>query len=204
MNPRIHEFFEYASKRWPVWVGVGGALFGLTFIFFLVAGLMTPDLVPANGDAKIVIKGISGQGEHEGKTSWLFAADKAEFSTDGAVQTYHNATATYYFRGRPMYRVVAGEITVDTRSLNYSADRGVRVWSLGLPEKQHFYTESLVWNNGTQMLNCPGDTDLLYQGVQTKTNHLTANLVTGMITTGQSIAKVGQPSTTRPSTSRSP
>jgi hypothetical protein len=101
-----------------------------------------------------------------------------------------------------MYRIVAGEITVDSRSLNYSADGGVHVWSVGLPEKQHFITQSLVWNNSTQMLNCPGDTDVLYQGIQTRTDHLTANLVTGTITTGQSIAKVPGPSTARPSTNR--
>jgi len=202
MSLSMHAFLEYAAKRWSLWLGTVGAVVGVSIVVLLIAGLMTPDLVPATTDAKIVINGISGQGEHDGKTSWLFGADTAEFSTDGAVQTYHNATATYYLRGRPMYRIIAGEITVDTRSLNYSADKGVRVWSVGLPQPQHFYTQSLVWNNGTQMLNCPGDTDVLYQGIQTKTNHMTANLVTGMITTGQSISKVGQPLPARPSTNR--
>jgi len=180
-------------KRWPLIAGIGGALFGLTIVFLLIAGLMTPDLVPATGGSKIVVTNIGGQGLREGKTSWRFHADRAEFSADGAVQTYHNATATYFLRSRPMYKILAGEVTVDTRSLNYSADGGVHVWSVGLPDKQHFITQSLVWNNSTQMLNCPGDTDVMYQGVETRTDHLTANLVTGMITTGQSIAKVGQP-----------
>ncbi|HME80558.1 MAG TPA: hypothetical protein VKF82_00630 [Candidatus Eremiobacteraceae bacterium] len=201
----IHFFYaliEAAYRRWPLWAGIAGAAFALTIVGFLVAGLMTPDLVPATGTSKIVINRIAGQGLREGKTSWHFAAERAEFSVDGTVQTYHNATATYYLRGHPMYKITAGEVTVDTRSLNYSADQGVHVWSIGLPENQHFITQALVWNNSTQILNCPGDTDVLYQGVETRTNRLSANLVTGMISTGQSIAKVGPPSPAPTSASR--
>jgi hypothetical protein len=198
----IYGFLEAAQRRWALWFGIAAGAFALTIVGFVVAGLMTPDLVPATSNSKIVINRISGQGLREGKTSWHFAAERAEFSVDGTVQTYHNATATYFLRGRPMYRIRAGEVTVDTRSLNYSADQGVHVWSIGLPENQHFITEALVWNNSTQILNCPGDTDVLYQGVETRTNRLSANLVTGMISTGQSIAKVGAPSPAQTSASR--
>lgn len=191
-----------ARQRWQLVAAVAGAVFGAAIASLIVAGLMTPDLVPATRNAKIVVTGISGQGLREGHTSWLFASSRSDFSVDGALQTYHNTTATYYLRGKPTYRVVAGEVTLDTRSMNYSADKGVRVWSIGLPEKQHFISQTLIWNNATQTLICPGDTDLLYHGVAIHTNHLAANLITGTVTTGQSIANVGQSSPTRPSTNR--
>jgi hypothetical protein len=191
-----------ALRHWPLLTGIAGALFGLTVVGLLIAGLMTPDLVPATSNGKIVVTGISGQGLREGKTSWRFAAIRSEFSLDGSVQTFHNATATYYLRGKPTYRIAAGEVTVDTRSMNYSADQGIHVWSIGLPEKQHFRSQTLVWNNSTQILTCPGDTDLLYHGVAIHTDHLSANLITGMVTTGQSVAKIGAPSPAPLSTSR--
>lgn len=202
MTRLLMELLQAAHKRWPLWTAAAGATFGATIVFFIAAGLMTPDLVPATKNAKIVISGISGQGLREGHTSWRFASKSSEFSIDGAVQTYQLATATYYLRGRPTYRIVAGEVTVDARTLNYSADKGVHVWSVGLPEKQHFISQALVWNNAAQTLTSPGDTDLLYHGVAIHTTHLSANLVTGTVTTGQSIANVGQSSPTRPSTNR--
>jgi len=195
--------FEEIVRRWRLWAGIAGGLFFLTILYFLISGLMTPDAVPeASRSQGVLVTGISGQGLRSGKTSWRFAAERADFSTDGAIQTYHHASATYYLRGRPTYRILAGEITVDSRSLNYSAEQGVHVWSVGLPEKQHFITQALNWNNGTQTLTSPGTTDLLYHGIAIKTNHMSANLVTGMVTTGQSIAKVNPNATTQPSTSR--
>lgn len=189
-------------RRWPLITGVALGAFGLSILYLLITGLTTPDLVPATHDAKIVVTGISGQGLREGHTSWRFSAKKSEFSIDGATQTYHDAAATYYLRGKPTYKIIATEVTLDSRTGNYTADKGVRVWSVGLPEKQHFWTQALLWNNGTQTLVCPGDTDLLYHGLAIKTNHLSANLLTGMVTFGHSTAKVeGAP--TPPSTIRS-
>jgi hypothetical protein len=190
------------GRRWRLLAGIAGGAFGLSILYFLVSGLMTPDLVPASKAQAISVTRISGQGLREGHTSWRFAAERADFSVDGAVQTYHNATATYYLRGRPTYRIVAGEISVDSRSSNYSADKGVHVWSVGLLEKQHFISQALSWNNGTQTLTSPGTTDLLYHGIAIKTNHMSANLITGLVTLGQSIANVGASSPTPPSTSR--
>jgi len=195
--------FEALVRRWRLWAGIAGGLFFLTILYFLITGLMIPDAVPQTPSVQgILVTGISGQGLRAGRTSWRFAAQRADFSTDGAIQTYHHASATYYLRGRPTYRILAGEITVDSRSLNYSADQGVHVWSVGLPEKQHFISQALNWNNGTQTLTSPGTTDLLYHGVAIKTNHMSANLVTGMVTTGQSIANFGPNGPTPTSTSR--
>ena len=191
------------ARRWQTWVGGAALLFGLSIVYFLVTGLMMPDLVPVNTQAKIVIKGIAGQGMREGRTSWRFSAQKSEFSVDGATQLYHRAYATYYLQGKPTYKIVAGDVTVDARSLNYTASNGVHVWSIGLPENQHFITQALMWNNGLQTLTCPGLTDVLYHGVAIKTDHLTANLVTGMVTLGQSTAKVGTTLPTPPSANRS-
>jgi hypothetical protein len=202
MFAKLSDGLAALRKRLPLVAAIAGGAFALTIVGFLIAGLMTPDLVPATSNAKIVVNNITGQGLHDGRTSWRFASSRSEFSVDGAIQTYHNANATYYLRGKPTYRIIAGEVTLDTRSLNYAADKGVHVWSIGLPEKQHFVTQSLVWNNNSQLLNCPGDTDLLYHGVAIHTTHLAANLQTGMITTGESIANVGQSSPTRPSTNR--
>jgi hypothetical protein len=178
-------------RRWETWVVAAGILIGALLIYLMISGLMTPDLVPATTNAKIEVTGISGQGLHDGRTSWRFSAAKSEFSIDGTVSTYHDAAATYYLRGKPTYKIAAGEITVDSRSMNYNASKGVRVWSLGLPDKQHFVTDALVWNTAAQTLTCPGPTDLSYHGVAIRTDHLSANLATGMITTGKSVAKVG-------------
>jgi hypothetical protein len=196
------EWFQAVVRRWRLMAGIAGAAFGLSILYFLITGLMTPDLVPASKLQAISVTGISGQGLREGHTSWRFSAQRADFSVDGAVQTYHNATATYYLRGKPTYKIIAGEITVDSRSFNYSADKGVHVWSMGLPEKQHFISQALNWNNGTQTLTSPGTTDLLYHGIAIKTNHMSANLITGMVTLGQSIANVGSGAPTPPSASR--
>ena len=202
MNETVRDRLQALARRWPLWAGIAGGLFSAAILYFLISGLMTPDAVPESKAQAITVTGISGQGLHAGHTSWHFAADRADFSTDGAIQTYHRASATYYLRGRPVYRIMAGQITVDSRSLNYSADQGVHVWSVGLPEKQHFITQALNWNNGTQTLTSPGTTDLLYHGVAVKTNHMSANLVTGMVTLGQSIAKVNPNGPAPTSTSR--
>ena len=199
---RLTDWLMAAWRRLPLYATIVGAAFGLSILYFLISGLMTPDLVPASKAQAISVTGISGQGLHEGHTSWRFSAQRADFSVDGAVQTYHNAAATYYLRGKPTYKIIAGEITVDSRSLNYSAANGVHVWSIGLPEKQHFISQALNWNNGTQTLTSPGTTDLLYHGIAVKTNHMSANLITGMVTLGQSIANVGSGAPTPTSTSR--
>lgn len=199
---RLIEWLLAVGRRWPLITGVVFGAFGLAVIYLLISGLMTPDLVPATKMQAISVTGISGQGLRAGRTSWRFSAARADFSVDGAIQTYHNASATYYLRGKPTYKIVAGEITVDSRSLNYSADQGVHVWSMGLPEKQHFISQTLNWNNGTQTLTSPGTTDLLYHGIAVKTNHMSANLITGMVTLGQSIANVGSSGPTPPSASR--
>jgi hypothetical protein len=196
------EWSHAVARRWRLLGAIAGAAFGLAVLYFLIAGLLTPDLVPASKAQAISVTGITGQGLRAGLTSWRFSAQRADFSVDGAVQTYHNAAATYYLRGKPTYKIIAGEITVDSRSLNYSADNGVHVWSLGLPEKQHFIAQALNWNNSTQVLTSPGTTDLLYHGIAIKTNHMSANLITGMVTLGQSVANVGSSAPTPTSTSR--
>ena len=203
MSKTLRVRFEDVVRRWRLWAGVAGGLFFLTILYFLISGLLIPDAVPeAPRSQGILVTGISGQGLRAGHTSWRFAAQRADFSTDGAIQTYHHASATYYLRGKPTYRILAGEITVDSRSLNYSADQGVHVWSVGLPEKQHFISQALNLNNCTQTLTSPGTTDLLYHGIAIKTNHMSANLITGMVTLGQSIANVNSNGPTPPSTTR--
>lgn len=202
MIDRRAQLWRGLVHRWPLWVGIISAVYGLTILYYLIAGLLTPDLVPKSTDSKIVITGISGQGLREGRTSWRFAAARSDFSVDGTQQTYHAATATYYLRGKPTYKIVAGLVTLDTRTLDYVASDGVRVWSVGLPERQHFITDSLRWNNATQMLACPGYTDLLYHGLAIKTDHLSANLVSGLVTLGRSKADVETPAPVRPSANR--
>jgi hypothetical protein len=192
------------GRRWPVWAAAVAIAFGCGILYFLIAGLMTPDLVPAATQSKIVISGISGQGLREGHTSWRFAARRSEFSPDGAQQTYHAATATYYLRGKATYKIVAALVTIDAHTLDYSASQGVRVWSIGLPDKQRFITDALHWNNAAQTLVCPGRTALLYHGLAINTDHLSANLVTGMVTLGRSKADVGTPAPIPISTNRSP
>lgn len=204
MSGRYREAWRSFVNRWPLWAGIAGGTFGCLILFYLIKGLLTPDLVPQSHDSKIVITGISGQGLREGRTSWRFGAARSEFSVDGAQQTYHRATATYYLRGKPTYKIVAGTVMLDTRTLDYIASDGVRVWSVGLPEQQHFITDSLRWNNATQTLACPGYTDLLYHGLAIRTDHLSANLVTGMVTLGRSKADVETPAPTPLSANRSP
>lgn len=203
MIDRRVELWRAFVQRWPVWIGILGGAYGLAILYYLIAGLLTPDLVPRTGDSKVVITGISGQGLREGHTSWRFAAARSDFSVDGTQQAYHSATATYYLRGKPTYKIVAGLVTLDTRTLDYIASDGVRVWSIGLPDKQHFITDSLHWNNATQTLVCPGYTDVMYHGLAIKTDHLSANLVSGLVTLGRSKADVETPAPIRPSTNRS-
>jgi len=196
--------WRWWARRWHLWAAIAGIAFGCGVLYFLIAGLLTPDLVPKQAESKIVITGISGQGLREGRTSWRFAAARSEFSVDGAQQTYHGATATYYLRGKPTYKIVASSVTIDTRTLDYIASGGVRVWSVGLPEHQRFITDALRWNNASQTLVCPGRTSLLYHGLAINTDHLSANLVTGLVTTGRSKANVGTPAPILPSANRSP
>ncbi len=181
-----------ALLRWKTLAIVAAIGFFGAIGYYLISALIMPDTAPqVQQQNTILVRDVKGQAVGGGHSSWQFEAATSEASTDGATVTYHDARATYLLRGKPAYRLVAAQVILDSRTQNYTATKGVHVWSVGGPETQTFRTEQLVWNNSTQTLICPSPVKLQYHGVGLVTKHMNMNLTSGVLTLGASTTDIG-------------
>lgn len=171
-------------KRWTVWLGIGAALAGAFVVYFLVAGLLTPESSGPHSAPNIRLHDVTALGQHGKELGWTFKADSTEVSTDGLVTKYNHVHAgTYYKDGKPKYRLTADSVMLDNRTLDYRA-AGVHVVSVGAGQIQELRTGEARWNNGTQTLWCPRAVKVTYKGARMKTSTLRANFRTGEATLG--------------------
>jgi len=174
----------YAALRRLKW---GWILLGVVIVYLvylLIGGLLTPETPTEPGANLMIMRGIVSEGSN-GQSGWHFEASQSEISPDGFTTTYHGVkNATFFRNGQPAYRLTANMVTVDSRSLNYSANGGVHVWSTDKTLPDDLQTDDAYWNQGGQMLTCPGATSFLYRGTKMHTTHMTVNLQTGASTLG--------------------
>lgn len=172
--------FPPALRRWQTWGWTLLAL-GIAYLaYLLISGLLTPEAPVAPSGDQMVMHGIESEGQN-GNSAWHFIADSSEISADGYTTTYHNVhDATFNRDRRPLYRLSAATVTVDTRNQNYSANGGVHVWSTDARVPDDLRTEYAFWNQASQTLTCPTATTFLYHGTTMHTTHMTVDMRSGL------------------------
>lgn len=179
-------------RKPSVWIGAATVAFFGMLLYFLLSALLSPDTTTSSGQSQVEMRKVVTQGERGTQLGWRFIADRSEISTDGSVTTYHNVTnGTYYKNGKPAYHMTAGQLTLDTRTQNYTGWGGVHVWSVKTHDLEDIKTLTLSWNNPLQTLVCPTTVRVKYKGYALVTSHLTANLQTGTSTLGSTSVRGG-------------
>lgn len=181
---------EFVNARPALVAWTIGLAFAGVIVYYLVSALLMPD-APANfGQPQITMKQVQGQGERGTQLGWRFVADSSDTSTDGMLTTYHHVReGVYYLKGKPAYKLTADEVTVDLRSLNYTASGSVHVWSVRPKDLSDLRTENVAWNNPLQTLTCPTEVHVKYKGYDMVSAHLQANLLSGSSTLGSTSIK---------------
>lgn len=188
-------------RQWQTWGWAALGAASLYVVYLLVSGLLTPAAPTQPGDSTMSMHGIVSEGRH-GRTYWRFTADSSEISADGFTTTYHRVRdATYYRDGKPVYKLTAAQVLVDSRDQNYTASGGVHIWSTD-GDRRDFRTEDAYWNNAAQLLNCTTPTRVVYDGDVLHTSGLSVNLSTGAAEFGNSSLDYVKPSPAPTSTNR--
>jgi len=176
---------EFVTRRPALVVWLVLAVLACFAVYFLVTALLMPDAPAIFGQAQIKLHKVEGQGERGTHLGWKFAADSADTSTDGLMTTYHHVRrGVYYLKGKPAYKLTAGEVTLDMRSQSYTGSGNVHVWSVRPRDLSDVRTENIIWNNPAQTLTCPTEVHVKYKGFNMVTSHLQANLVNGTSSLG--------------------
>ncbi|HKW45273.1 MAG TPA: hypothetical protein VJN22_06400, partial [Candidatus Eremiobacteraceae bacterium] len=113
--------------------------------------------------------------------------DSSETSVDGALTTYKNVRdGTYFEHGKPAYHISANQVTLDTRSQNYSASGGVHIWAVTGEQPRDIKADSLNWSQPLQTLSFPSGVTVLYESSSYSGRNLYVDFRDGSIHTGKS------------------
>jgi hypothetical protein len=165
----------------------GGALALAAYLYLFISAILSPPMPPVTNANTVVMRALHVVGQRGPKLGWSFSADSSETSVDGSFTTYHNIRdGTYYEHGKPAYHISAKQVTLDTRSQNYSASGAVHIWAVTGVQPRDIKTDGLTWSQALQSMSCPNDVTVLYGNDSYKGRSLWIDFRNGTMHTGQS------------------
>ncbi|HKW44687.1 MAG TPA: hypothetical protein VJN22_03460 [Candidatus Eremiobacteraceae bacterium] len=172
---------------WHYWAAAAGLLALGGYLYLFISAIVAPPLPPLTNPNTVVMNALHVVGEHGSKLGWSFSADSSETSVDGALTTYKNVRdGTYFEHGKPAYHISANQVTLDTRSQNYSASGSVHIWAVTGEQPRDIKADSLNWSQPLQTLSFPNGVTVLYQGSSYAGRNLYVDFRDGSIHTGKS------------------
>ena len=172
---------------WRFWLTAIAVLFLGGYLYLFISAILAPPLPPVVGSNSVVMRTLHVIGQHGPKLGWSFSADSSSTSLDGAYTTYKNVRdGTYYDHGKPAYHISAQQVTLDTRSQNYSATGDVHVWAVTGVQPRDIRADGLTWSQPMQTLTCPTNMTVHYAGSTYSGTNLIVNFRDGTIHTGPS------------------